>query len=175
MLSGVDIRNYGSGNAGATNTLRVMGKGPAIAVFIFDIGKGLLAVWLARWFAPDAYWVSVVCGIAVIAGHNWPVWFRFRGGKGIATMVGMFIALAFIPILFAGIAAIIIIILTRYVSLGSLLLTVFFPIFVFWMDYPSELLWGSLVVLIFAWVKHRKNIYKLLHGTENKLGAKSVH
>jgi len=170
LVSGIDIRNHGSGNAGATNTLRIMGKGPAIVVFLLDLGKGVLAVWLAKWFVPDQYGVAVICGIAVVLGHNWPIWFNFRGGKGIATTIGMLVTLAFLPTLFAGLIAIITIIITRYVSLGSLLLTAFLPLFIYWMNHPTELLWGSFAILIFAWIKHRKNIVKLLKGTENKIG-----
>jgi glycerol-3-phosphate acyltransferase PlsY len=173
LIAGVDIRNHGSGNAGATNTLRVIGKGPAILVFILDIGKGVLAVWLAQWFVPDNYTLAVLCGLAVILGHNWPIWYRFRGGKGVATTIGMLITLAFLPTLFAGLIAIITITITRYVSLGSLLLTAFLPIFIYWMGYPAELLWGSFVILVFTWVKHRKNIMKLMQGTENKLGSRN--
>jgi glycerol-3-phosphate acyltransferase PlsY len=173
LVAGIDIRNHGSGNAGATNTLRIMGKGPAIVVFLLDIGKGVLAVCLAKWLVPDHYGIAVICGIAVILGHNWPIWFNFRGGKGIATTIGMLISLAFFPTLFAGLIAIITILITRYVSLGSLLLTTFLPVFIYWMDYPMELLWGSFAILVFALVKHRKNIAKLLKGTENKIGSRS--
>src|SRR5690554_377749 len=172
LVSGIDIRNHGSGNAGATNTLRLMGKGPAIAVFILDIAKGVLAVLLAKWLVPDYYIVAVLCGIAVILGHNWPLWFNFRGGKGIATTIGMLLTLAFLPTLFAGIIAIITIVITRYVSLGSLLLTVSLPIFIYWMGYPLELFWGSIALLIFALFKHRNNIVKLIKGTENKIGSR---
>jgi glycerol-3-phosphate acyltransferase PlsY len=175
LVAGIDIRNHGSGNAGATNTLRIMGKGPAALVFLLDVGKGVLAVWLAKWIVPDHYGVAVVCGIAVILGHNWPIWFNFRGGKGIATTIGMLLTLAFLPTLFAGIIAIITIVITRYVSLGSLLLTACLPVFIYGMDYPKELLWGSLAILIFAWVKHRKNIVKLVKGTENRIGSRSNH
>lgn len=173
LVAGIDIRNHGSGNAGATNTLRIMGKGPAIVVFLLDIGKGVLAVWLAKWFVPDQYGVAVICGIAVILGHNWPIWFNFRGGKGVATTIGMLLTLAFLPTLLAGLIAIIAILITRYVSLGSLLLTVFLPVFIYWLDYPIELFWGSFAILVFAWVKHRKNIVKIVRGTENKIGSRS--
>lgn len=173
LVAGIDIRNHGSGNAGATNTLRTIGKGPAIGVFLLDVGKGVLAVLLAKWFIPDQDGVAVLCGVAVILGHNWPIFFNFRGGKGIATTIGMIVTLAFLPTLFAGLIAIITIVITKYVSLGSLLLTAFLPVFIYIMDYPMELLWGSLAILVFAWVKHRKNIVKIVKGTENKLGTRS--
>jgi glycerol-3-phosphate acyltransferase PlsY len=175
IIAGIDIRSHGSGNAGATNTLRLIGKGPAIAVFLLDIAKGVLAVLLAKWVVPDSYGVAVLCGLAVILGHNWPIWFNFRGGKGIATTIGMLVTLAFLPTLFAGIIAIITIVFTKYVSLGSLLLTASLPLFIFGMNYPADLLWGSLVILVFALVKHRKNIVKLAKGTENRIGTRSNH
>jgi glycerol-3-phosphate acyltransferase PlsY len=175
IIAGIDIRSHGSGNAGATNTLRLIGKGPAIAVFLLDVAKGVLAVLLAKWIVPDSYGVAVLCGLAVVLGHNWPIWFNFRGGKGIATTIGMLVTLAFLPTLFAGIIAIITIVFTKYVSLGSLLLTASLPLFIFGMNYPADLLWGSLVILVFALVKHRKNIVKLAKGTENRIGTRSNH
>jgi glycerol-3-phosphate acyltransferase PlsY len=173
MVKGVDVRKHGSGNAGATNTLRVIGIGPAILVFVLDISKGALAVLLARWVQPDLVWLQVASGLAAIAGHNWPVWFRFRGGKGIATTIGMVVGLAFLPGLIAGLIAILAIVLTRYVSLGSLIFTALFPVFVLIMSYPTEIILGSFAIMAFAWLRHRTNIVKLMKGQENKLGAKS--
>ena len=170
-VKGIDIRNHGSGNAGATNTLRVLGKGPGTAVFLLDIAKGVLAVWLGIWMA-GGDWAPVLCGLAAIAGHNWPIYFGFKGGKGIATTVGVMASLAFIPALIAGVIAIILIAITRYVSLGSLILALLLPVFIWLMDKPTAYLWGSLVICVLAFVRHRKNIVKLLQGKENKLGAK---
>lgn len=172
LLRGIDVRSHGSGNAGATNTLRVMGIGPAVFVLALDIGKGVLAVWLGKWFAPDVLWVQVVCGISVIIGHNWPVFFRFKGGKWIATTIGIVATLSFLPSLMAGIIAILSIVVTRYVSLGSLLFTGLLPVFLVILDYPVELTLASVLLFIFAVWRHRKNIEKLLHGQEHKLGAK---
>jgi len=171
-LRKIDIRQHGSGNAGATNTLRVLGKGPAIAVFLLDIAKGVVAVLLGRALMGNDYgWLPVVCGLASIAGHNWPIFFRFKGGKGIATTVGAMIALAFVPVLIAGITAILIIALTRYVSLGSMIFAVLLPIILAIGGWDRALIWGAVVVAVLAVVRHRKNIVKLLNGTENKLGG----
>lgn len=170
-VKGIDIRNHGSGNAGATNTLRVLGKGPGAAVFLLDIAKGVLAVWLAKWIA-GGDWAPVLCGLAAIAGHNWPVFFGFKGGKGIATTVGVMVTLAFIPSLIAGLVAIILIAVTRYVSLGSLIFSFLLPVFILVMDDPSSYFLGSLVICVLAFVRHRKNIVKLIQGNENKLGAR---
>jgi glycerol-3-phosphate acyltransferase PlsY len=172
-FKGIDIRNHGSGNAGATNTLRILGKGPAILVLILDALKGVLAVYIGRMLG-TADWVMVLSGLAAIIGHNWPVYFGFRGGKGIATTVGVMATLCFLPTLYAGIIAIILIAVTRYVSLGSLLLTALLPFFIWGMDRPSEVLWASIVVCLFAFFRHRTNITKLLHGKENKIGSKKA-
>ncbi|WP_274651662.1 glycerol-3-phosphate 1-O-acyltransferase PlsY [Paenibacillus humicola] len=170
-VKGIDIRSYGSGNAGATNTLRVLGKGPAVFVFLLDIGKGVAAVWIGHWLTTGD-WGPVLCGLAAIAGHNWPVYFGFRGGKGIATTVGAVATLAFVPALIAGVLTISIIAITRYVSLGSLAFALLTPIFIWLQHKPMALLWASLVICVFAFIRHRSNIVKLLNGTENKLGAK---
>jgi glycerol-3-phosphate acyltransferase PlsY len=170
-VKGIDIRQHGSGNAGATNTLRVLGKGPGLLVFFLDIAKGVAAVWIGHGLGQNA-WIPVLCGLAAIVGHNWPIWFRFKGGKGIATTVGVIATLAFVPALCAGIVAIVTIALTRYVSLGSLLFAALTPLFISIFYFSVPLLCASLLICIFAFVRHRTNIVKLLQGTENKLGAK---
>ncbi|WP_424766087.1 glycerol-3-phosphate 1-O-acyltransferase PlsY [Paenibacillus sp. sgz302251] len=170
-VKGIDIRQHGSGNAGATNTLRVLGKGPGILVFVLDIAKGVAAVWIGHGLS-DNSWIPVLCGLAAIVGHNWPIWFRFKGGKGIATTVGVIATLAFVPALCAGIVAIATIALTRYVSLGSLLFAALTPLFIAIFYFSLPLLSVSLLICIFAFVRHQSNIVKLLKGTENKLGAK---
>jgi acyl-phosphate glycerol 3-phosphate acyltransferase len=170
-VKGIDIRQHGSGNAGATNTLRVLGKGPGIAVFLLDIAKGVGAVLLGH-AAGDNEWIPVLCGLAAIVGHNWPVWFRFKGGKGIATAVGVTATLAFVPALCAGVVAIAVIAATRYVSLGSLLFAAFTPLFIAVLSFSLPLIAGTAVICAFAFLRHRTNIVKLVQGTENKLGAK---
>lgn len=173
LVKGIDIRQHGSGNAGATNTLRVLGKGPGILVFILDIAKGVAAVWIGH-ALNGGYesWTPVLCGLAAIVGHNWPVWFRFKGGKGIATTVGVIATLAFIPALIAGVVAIAVIATTRYVSVGSLLFAALVPIGIGIMTGSGPMLWASLLICVFAFVRHRSNLVKLVQGKENKLGAK---
>nr|WP_269847279.1 glycerol-3-phosphate 1-O-acyltransferase PlsY [Paenibacillus sonchi] len=172
MLKGVDIRQYGSGNAGATNTLRVMGKGPAILVLVLDVLKGIAAVWLGTWAGGWGTWVAVACGIAAIIGHNWPLYFHFRGGKGIATTIGVMATLVFWPALIAGIIAIASIFITKYVSLGSLLFVALTPVFLIFNGFTAPELWGSLIIAIFAFWRHRSNIVKISQGRENKIGSK---
>ncbi|AFH62063.1 glycerol-3-phosphate 1-O-acyltransferase PlsY [Paenibacillus mucilaginosus] len=172
LLKGIDIRQHGSGNAGATNTLRVLGKGPGIAVLLLDVLKGIAAVWIGNALSGGDTLIMVLSGVSVIIGHNWPVFFGFKGGKGIATTIGVMATLAFLPSLFAGLIAIAAIVFTRYVSLGSLLFTALLPLFIWGMDRSVEVLVLSLLLFVFAWVKHRTNIVKLLQGKENKLGSK---
>ncbi|MCM3747387.1 glycerol-3-phosphate 1-O-acyltransferase PlsY [Paenibacillus pasadenensis] len=171
-VKGIDIRQYGSGNAGATNTLRVLGKGPGITVFVLDILKGVAAVWIGKLANSDIDWLPALCGLAVIIGHNWPVYFRFKGGKGIATAIGVMISLAFLPSLYAGIVAILLIVLTRYVSLGSLAFALLTPLFILLLIGLGPVFWMSAVLCVFAFIRHRTNLVKLIKGTENKLGAK---
>ncbi|MGN7761767.1 glycerol-3-phosphate 1-O-acyltransferase PlsY [Paenibacillus sp. 22594] len=172
LLKGVDIRQYGSGNAGATNTLRVMGKGPAILVLVLDVLKGIAAVWLGTWAGGWGTWVAVACGIAAIIGHNWPLYFHFRGGKGIATTIGVMATLCFWPALIAGIVAIVAIVITKYVSLGSLLFVALTPVMLIFTDFTAPELWGSLIIALFAFWRHRSNIVKISQGRENKIGSK---
>lgn len=170
-LRKIDIRQHGSGNAGATNTLRVLGKGPAIGVFLLDIAKGSAAVLLGFWLGDGSDWAPVLCGLAAIAGHNWPVYFHFKGGKGIATTIGALVIWAFLPTLLSGIIAILVIVFTRYVSLGSMIFAVLLPILVLVFDLNAAYVWGALAVAVLAIARHRKNIVKLINGTENKLGG----
>ncbi|MBW4082849.1 glycerol-3-phosphate 1-O-acyltransferase PlsY [Paenibacillus sp. S150] len=172
LLKGVDIRQYGSGNAGATNTLRVMGKGPAALVLVLDVLKGIAAVWLGTWAGGWGTWVAVACGIAAIIGHNWPLYFHFRGGKGIATTIGVMATLCFWPALIAGIVAIAAIVLTKYVSLGSLLFVALTPAVLIFSGFTPPELWGSLIIAVFAFWRHRSNIVKISQGRENKIGSK---
>lgn len=169
-LRKIDIRQHGSGNAGATNTLRVLGKRPALAVFMLDVTKGIAAVLIGRLIGEES-WVPVASGLAAIVGHNWPIYFRFKGGKGIATTIGTVAMLAFFPALLAGIAAIITIAVTRYVSLGSIVFAVLLPIVFYLFGLDQALIWGAVVIGILALLRHRKNITKLINGTENKLGG----
>ncbi|WP_088102222.1 glycerol-3-phosphate 1-O-acyltransferase PlsY [Halalkalibacter urbisdiaboli] len=173
----VDIRQHGSGNAGATNTLRVLGVGPAVSVLALDIFKGVIAVWIGVFLAPnDSGLFPAIAGLAAILGHNWPVYYGFRGGKGVATTIGVLASLVFFPALFAGVIAIISIFITRYVSLGSLLFVLFTPIFtsifLHTYDYPSLYIVLTVVVALLSFWRHRTNIQRLFTGTESKIGQK---
>lgn len=168
-LRKIDIRQHGSGNAGATNTLRVLGIGPALAVFFLDAAKGIAAA-LIGFAAADSAWLPVACSLAVIFGHNWPIFFRFKGGKGIATTAGVVAILAFWPSLVAGIVAIATIALTRYVSLGSIVFAILLPVSSAVFGESIETVLGMTAIAVLGAARHHKNIVKLINGTENKLG-----
>lgn len=167
----VDIRDYGSGNAGATNTMRVLGKGPAILVLVLDVLKGVVAILVARAFHLSD-WAVAISGLLAIIGHVWPVYYGFKGGKGVATTIGIFMMLSFLPTLIAGILTIIIIAVTRYVSLGSLFLILAAPIIGYFMHSKTSFLVIGLIIFIISAYKHRANIGRLAKGNESKLGAK---
>lgn len=173
FIKGIDIRNFGSGNAGATNTLRVLGKGPGILVLILDVLKGVGAVLIGRLASADQLWIPVLCGLLAIIGHNWPIYFGFRGGKGVATSIGVLLTLAFVPTLLACLIAVAVIAITRYVSLGSLLIALLTPIILLVFHSHVELITASVVLCLFSFIRHRSNIVKLVQGRENKLGAKT--
>ncbi len=174
-LKGIDLQKVGSGNIGATNVFRCVGKGWGIAAFVLDAVKGFVPAFcfpmlLAE--APD--WLGLACGLAAVAGHNWPVWLKFKGGKGVSTSAGMLlgIAPAAAGIGFAVFA--LAVALTRFVSLGSILAAIAVPAAYLAMhgtDNPplagALVLMGALVV-----VKHRSNIRRLLAGTEPRIVGK---
>ncbi|WP_085523537.1 glycerol-3-phosphate 1-O-acyltransferase PlsY [Tuberibacillus sp. Marseille-P3662] len=166
----VDIRQLGSGNAGATNTQRVLGTGPAVTVLLLDVAKGIVAVVLARLLGLDD-WAAAAAGLFAILGHNWPVYYGFRGGKGVATTIGVFAVLNVIPTLLAGIITIIVIAVTRYVSLGSLLLITVTPFMTYFYSQDSlSLLIVECLIMVLSYWQHRTNISRLIKGEESKLG-----
>ena len=177
VLMGVDIRTQGSGNAGGTNALRTQGKWFALGVMLIDVGKGWLAVaWLPllAWPTPsvelDPQWLRAACALAVTLGHIYPVWFEFRGGKGVATVLGVVIGLSpvyVLPLLsiWAGI-----VLLTGFVSLGSMLAVSALPIMAAWRD-PSDpaLISAFFVLAVLVIFAHRANVLRLFEGTESRL------
>jgi glycerol-3-phosphate acyltransferase PlsY len=166
---GADIRESGSGGTGATNVSRRAGKSAGIVTLVLDALKGSVAVLLAKTFAPDVDWLIAAAAIAAIVGHMFPVWLGFRGGKGVATGVGIFLMLAPVAVLCAGIIFVIIVALTRYVSLGSIVAAATIPLFV-WLQADSRpLLTAALVGALLIVFAHRGNIARLARGTESKI------
>jgi glycerol-3-phosphate acyltransferase PlsY len=178
---GVDVRQHGSGNIGATNVGRVLGRNWFFVAFFVDFTKGFLALFLLRVFVfpGDAPWsvelLLVSCGLAAVVGHNYTPWLGFKGGKGVATSAGVLGALLpeALVIIFA-IWAIEVLIL-RYVSLGSLLAAVALPV-VTVLLYPGEWVYlglAGLICVLVVW-SHRSNIKRLIAGTESKIGVKKT-
>lgn len=179
IVSGKDIRQSGSGNAGATNMLRTMGKKYAVITLIIDILKGVIAVLVAGFAASHGApeWVTYIAGICVVLGHNFPIFFGFKGGKGVATSLGVVLMLDWKIGLIVLAAALIIMAATRYVSLGSITAALIFAVLeTVMMAVHNEFNAVRLVcVLILAGLliaRHHANIGRLIHGTENKLGSK---
>lgn len=171
----IDIRQHGSGNAGATNTLRVLGVGPAVTVLLLDMLKGVAAVLIALQITGSGLGPALA-GLAVIFGHNWPIFHGFKGGKGVATTIGVLATLVFIPALIGGIVAILSIAITRYVSLGSLLFmittTILTYVFLTNYDYSIYDVYLALGLTVLSFWRHRSNIIRLLKGEESKIGKK---
>lgn len=172
-MANIDIRMYGSGNAGATNTLRLLGKGPAILVLILDALKGLAAMGIANLLTDGNPTVYIFAGIFAIIGHNWPVFFGFRGGKGIATTLGVALGISPLACLASVAITVLVIAITRYVSLGSLVLVTCFPIFLLVFGSEPVYFWSSWMITLFAFIRHYSNIRNLLQGKERKLGDSS--
>lgn len=171
-LAGIDIRNYGSGNAGATNTLRVLGSKAAAAVLAADLLKGVLAVLIASWLSGNDEGVKLWAGLFVIVGHNWPVFFGFRGGKGIATTIGVTISLIPWVALSAGVVALLLLASLRIVSLASITFTTLMPIFVLFYHMPLIYFWFAFALAVMSLWRHRSNLVRLLRGEEQKWGRK---
>ncbi len=177
IFHGVDVRQHGSGNAGATNSLRTLGKKAGIIVLIVDFLKGFLAVKAASLFSTETDNIlPLIMGLAVIAGHIFPIFAQFRGGKGVATAMGVLVATFPWAALGCVVVFMIIVFATKYVSLGSILGALAFPIqltFNFWNDNADKYAIGfAWLIFIILAVMHRQNIQRLLKGTESKFGAK---
>ena len=208
---GIDIREHGSGNIGATNVVRVLGKKPGYAVFICDMLKGVVAVRLMLYLAqgllaravdhganvrdlidtaaissPEQYAAylrgaavpaGIVAALACILGHNFPVWLRFRGGKGVATTVGVLLGLMPLALLISAVVWIVVFYALRYVSLASLLAAAVLPVSVWFIKVRGDagnlpLFYFSLVATALIWWRHRANIGRLLNGTESRFDRK---
>lgn len=171
---GIDIKKEGSGNAGTTNVLRVLGKKAAAATLVIDILKGVIAVLLGRFveigFGGDGVFLATVCGIAVMCGHIWPACFKFKGGKGVATAFGVLVTIS--PALgFATLGVVIAVIaITRRVSPGSIIGALFAPFFAY-LFVPGAT-GGVCIMAILVIVKHRANIKRILKGEEPKISFK---
>ena len=171
-----DIRTTGSGNIGATNVVRSGAKGLGIATLLLDLGKAYLAVSIARHLAPNDYDLAVVCAVAAILGHVFPIWLGFRGGKGVASALGVFLALTWPSALCILAVFIVIVAFTRFVSLASIIAAATLPLFSFHFVQSRTpiVVAGFLIMPLIVILKHHQNIRRLLAGTESRFGARKA-
>jgi len=169
LLRGVDLRKQGSGNTGATNVGRVLGKKWGIFVFVLDLGKGWIAVALAKSVGNLTVTWAVTVGVFAVLGHVFSPWLGFRGGKGVATSAGILIGL--VPWVALGVAFIWLLTfqMSRTVSVASLCAATAFPLFVFWLTPEQKVFqWISIGMTLLVWLRHRDNVKRLLQGKENR-------
>ena len=171
-----DIRETGSGNIGATNVARSGAKGLGLLTLLLDLGKAYLAVAIAKSLAPGNYDVAVVAAVAAVVGHMFPVWLGFRGGKGVASGLGVFLALTPLSGVCIFGVFLVVVALTRYVSLGSILASASLPLFASFFVRPQSPVTTAGFVLIAGLIigKHWKNMQRLMAGTESRFGSKKV-
>ena len=189
LMTGADIRQHGSRNVGATNVARSFGKLPGILALVLDAAKGYTAVAIAKWVtaSPEwplatggdaspvhsrAFWVTL-CALVAVIGHMFPVWLRFHGGKGVATAAGAFLALDALALGAALIVFAIVVIATRFVSLGSIISAASVPVFLRFLTHaPFWTINLSIVISMLIIVKHHANIARLAGGSERRMGGK---
>jgi glycerol-3-phosphate acyltransferase PlsY len=168
---GIDLQNTGSGNIGATNVLRTTGKLPALFTLIGDFAKGMAAVWLAGFFDVGILYQGVV-GIIAVLGHNFSIFLKFKGGKGVATSLGVLSIYAPLAALVTAILWLMTVALTRYSSLGAVISFCSLPLSIVLFD-SKEKLPIAIIMSIILLVRHKDNIRRLVAGTESKVGRKA--
>lgn len=184
VFQGIDVRSIGSGNIGATNVARTGGKGLAIATLLLDALKGWLPVFLVLTL-PDIpnsgpaelHTMATLAALGAVIGHMFPVWLGFKGGKGVATGLGVFLALAPKAVLVCLVLFVAVVAFTRYVSLGSILAAATFPAALWWLDrnsFPAPALLMCAAVALLVIIRHHQNIGRLLAGTESRFGARKA-
>lgn len=165
---GIDIRNYGSKNIGTTNVFRTVGPKTAVLVLIADAFKGILAVGIMSYFFHNPL-LDVVTALGVLLGHNYSLFLGFKGGKGVATALGLLIfMMPKVAVASFGIW-LVCVLLTRYVSLGSIMAAIFTPLLAWYLGYPSAYVIFSVVAAFFVVLRHKENIHRLLTGTESRI------
>ena len=186
-LKGIDIRRYGSGNFGATNVFRVVGPAAGVVVLVLDMFKGVIPVTLVADFLLrnladyNQILVRLLLGVVAVCGHNWTIFLKFKGGKGVATTAGALLGLSFkIPSLglIAGLCLgvwVLTVLTTGLVSLGSILASIAFPVFALIFNQPFKLLIFGVVLCLFVVYRHKSNIRRLLRGEEKKIFSPQKH
>jgi acyl phosphate:glycerol-3-phosphate acyltransferase len=166
--TGEDVREKGSGNIGATNVLRTTGRAVAVATLLLDIGKGLFAVWVADKLSDGSpLWMSLAA-LAVMAGHAYPIFLKFQGGKAVASFIGAFLYLTPIPMLAALLVFVVVVAATKHISMGSIVAAGSLPLAVWLIEHPPLIVvLAALVAAVFLIYRHRGNIDRIRAGTEN--------
>lgn len=171
-----DVRQYGSGNAGATNTLRTLGKTAAIMVVVGDFLKGILACLIGKWLAGETsdgvYGGMYVAGIMAVIGHNWPLYFGFKGGKGVMTAFAAVLMFSPLAALICLLSFVLVVAITRYVSLGSIIGGAAFPLVAWILGEQLFLILTGVLLALLIIFRHSSNISRLLNGNEKKLSFK---
>lgn len=185
--AGFDIREKGSGNAGTTNMLRTMGKGAALITLILDILKGVVTIWISIFYSfllyklfninLNAAFLVQIAGVFVILGHTFPIYFGFKGGKGVATTLGILLVTNWHIGLICLVFALVLIAITKMVSVGALAASILFPVLTIFSDQisfikPGNYIIYSILIAIIVCFNHRANIQRLMNGTENKISFK---
>lgn len=165
---GIDIRNYGSKNIGTTNVFRTVGPKTAVLVLIADAFKGILAVGIMSYFFHNPL-LDVVTALGALLGHNYSLFLGFKGGKGVATALGLLIFMMPKVALASFGIWLVCVLLTRYVSLGCIMAAIFTPPLAWYLGYPSAYVIFSVVAAFFVVLRHKENIHRLLTGTESKI------
>lgn len=171
LSQGKDIRSFGSGNIGATNVFR-KSRLTGILTLLLDAGKGALAVAVAGWLDGSPVWMAIAA-VAAIIGHIFPVWLKFKGGKGVATGCGAFLVLSPIAVLSTLVLFVLVAVTTRYVSAASIIATAMYPVWAYIYGQPTPvLIWAAIGALLIV-AKHHQNIRRLFTGTEKKFMTKT--
>lgn len=179
LREGRDIRASGSGNIGATNVARSAGAMAGVVTLLLDLAKGFLAVWLAAKFFDGEVSAMLIAAVAAVVGHMFPVWLKFNGGKGVATGVGAFIPICWQAVAGAFIVWIVVVMIWRYVSLGSIIAAASLPLMTYALYAarpempPTAVSIGTTLLAVMIIVKHKDNIGRLVAGTENRLKFRS--
>ena len=186
--AGFDIREKGSGNAGTTNMLRIMGKGAALITLILDVFKGVVTIWFSIFYSFALYklfninlnsaLLVQIAGVFVILGHTFPIYFGFKGGKGVATTLGILLVTNWHIGIICLVFALVLIAITKMVSVGALAAAILFPILTIFLDQisfikPGNYIVYSIIITIIVCLNHKQNIERLLNGTENKISFKN--
>lgn len=171
-VMGIDLKKIGSGNIGATNVLRSLGKGPAALTLLGDILKGTAAVAIGRYLSVGSAYEGII-GLSAILGHNFSLFLGFKGGKGVATSIGVLLIYSPQVAIFTLIIWLMVVLMTRYSSLGAIVAFGLLPVNVFLVDYSEMKLIISAVITLLILLRHIGNIERLIRGTERKIGERS--